>query len=129
MIDVSDLIGVKFVRGGIDPGTGVDCLGLVVLVKERMGEPLEIPNFDYSGDWKARVLQYLMDHAPSFEHVRPEAANTGDVVVMDGLEGEPLHVGVMLSRTQMMHCTKETGVTIQRLGRYLPMVRRVLRDV
>lgn len=124
--DFTDLLGVKFRRGGIDPATGLDCLGLVLLVRERMGRPLDIPGFDYSAGWKDRALAYLIDTAGDWQRVSLASARAGDLVVLEGLTDEPIHVGIMISRTEMIHAT-EGGVSIQRATRFEHLVAEVIR--
>lgn len=53
----------------------------------------------------------------------------GDIVVMIGEEGVPLHVGVMLDPFRTLHATRAAGVVIHRLEalRRAGQVRRVVR--
>lgn len=127
-IPVSDLVGVPFRRGGFDPATGLDCLGLVLEVFRRAGVPVHV-DFDYSRGWRARVLTAFEEHVGQFEAVPARLARSGDLVVMDDEPGEPLHVGVMISRTDVIHSTKTAGVAVQRLARFADRSVRVLRHV
>lgn len=127
MIDVSDLIGVQFVRGGADPAKGLDCLGLMLEVHRRMDSGLTLPDFDYSLGWKGRVYDYFRENSERFKEVKLVGARAGDIVVIEGKSDDPLHVGVMISRSQMIHAIEGGGVALQRPSAYEGFIQKVLR--
>ena len=123
-----DLLGTAYVRGGMDPATGLDCFGLLLEAYRRKEAPLDLPEFDYEGDWRRRALGYLVDHAPRLFKPAERPFCELDVLVTepDG-ENEPLHVSVFVDYAHVLHTTRKTGVHVARVRQLAKTTREVLR--
>ncbi|HSV27245.1 MAG TPA: NlpC/P60 family protein [Sedimentisphaerales bacterium] len=109
---VKDLIGVPFVDDGRD-GDGLDCWGLVMLVRARMGRPV--------ADFRCRC-----DDTQGIEAITAQAAHDwrradvpqpGDLVAITADPRMPevvQHFGVYIGDGRFIHATARTGVMVAR---------------
>ena len=89
MTDFDDLIGVPYVEDGRDPGTGLDCYGLVLVIAERIGR------------------------RPEWREVPFSSRQAGDVLALSVL-GVPGHTGVVIDAERMIHAARGKGVCVER---------------
>ena len=101
-------IGLPFAEHGRDR-SGLDCWGLVRLVMtEQFG--LALPSFvrDYDRTTQvARISALIEREAAGWRGLRAGEEALGDVIVLR-LRGQPMHVGLVLGDSQMLHV--ECGV-------------------
>lgn len=70
-------LGAPWARGGRDPGTGLDCLGLLLVAAREVGEPLPDPGDAGWWAWRGRFRELpgpapgaiLVTEAPSGPHL------------------------------------------------------------
>ena len=116
MINISDLIGERFVYKGRSKATGYDCYGLAVEVSRRFGHTL--PDFSYEEggiktvsdnykEWLRRINGLL-----SMTTERKE----GSLVVFYS-KGRAVHVGVLLDEENFIHADVG-GVRVEKLDEY-----------
>lgn len=110
-IHYEDLIGVPFVRGGVNVSEGLDCLGLALECFDRFGFEINLPEFDFSVGWQDRAACYLSKHAPRFfVPVEGDQWEVGDLVVTRPTEAEPMHLGVVVGPDLVLHTRAGVGV-------------------
>lgn len=115
-------VGIPFVDGGRDRA-GFDCWGLACAVyREVLG--IELPSY---GEISARDVARVSHRIRSDSLVAPwrevpGAARPFDVLVM---RGRPLHVGVMVDATHVLHVEANTSTVIVPLKHPQVWYRRV----
>lgn len=115
MVDVSDLIGVKYTEHGRSAETGFDCWGLLLEVERRMGK--DIPDFDYIMhddkfvDDNAR-RQIVEGHAK-----KVSGLSEGVIILFENAAGLKNHVGVYLEDGYFVHCNGN-GVHLDKIDTY-----------
>lgn len=132
-LDYFDLLRIPFVEGGRD-ASGVDCVGLVKLVLERLGTPAPdgaFPN-DYVGieDAFAHVRRHIepeqvldpikLPWAGYWKPVLPRGAKLGDMAFF--FDGERAHVASIVHRSRggtilVLTASARRGVTVLPLAR------------
>ena len=106
--NVSDLIGIPWKVHGRDEG-GLDCFGLVYLIAQRNGTPIQDPvykGFDPT----------LMKMAESIGLVKVDRLEVGTVLEIE--KDGRLHLGYALDTERMIHCTYNEGVIVQNIVDY-----------
>lgn len=115
MIELSDLIGIKYKNHGRTKEEGFDCLGLVLEVEKRLGR--DVADLDYekpelSTFQKAKILK---DGLPLKKIEKPVLYS----IVIFGKGSYNNHVGIYIGGGKMLHCTQEHGVHVTKLaGRF-----------
>ena len=92
-IDVSDLLEAPYQFGGVNPATGIDCLGVALAVHRRLGLFRPVYPVD-----RATAQNWLL--GPGWTPLARDAAalrELGDVVVTDGGANAPLGVAVVFA--------------------------------
>lgn len=110
---VSDLIGAPFTDGGRDKN-GLDCLGLAILVRRRMGRPIADPGCRY--DDIAAIEAVTGQERASWQRVSEPAP--GDIVALvtdSRLPGVVQHIGIYLGDGRFVHTTARHGVAIAKV--------------
>lgn len=102
MIDVTDLIGIRYKTNGRTK-TGYDCLGLAIEVGRRFG--YEIPCGEHG----------VGNFPDSFKRV--DNISEGDVILFFDASGRNRHIGVALSQTDIIHCDI-FGVRVSKLSEF-----------
>lgn len=105
---VDDLLRVAFREGGRDPAVALDCWGLVVEVRRRLGLPTPDPFAD--GVPASARRDFAAAVETSFGRRWTEAAlphRPGDVVQLPGRGGGPTHAAVCVDGVTWMHATAE----------------------
>jgi cell wall-associated NlpC family hydrolase len=107
-------IGLPFRDHGRDRD-GLDCWGLVRLVMaEQFG--LALPSFSTEYDRatdKTRISRLIAREASAWRAVRRGEEALADVVVLR-LQGQPLHVGLVLGDCQMLHVERGIDSAIEK---------------
>ncbi len=113
MVKVVKLVGGKFVDGGRDVSTGLDCWGLVMEVCRRYG--VTMPDFTV-GAFDYAAINKLANKARGSgvweEVIRPEDKDAPLVVLMRIHSGLITHAGVFIGKRRIIHTMKMTGVII-----------------
>ena len=116
MINISDLIGQKFVYNGRSKATGYDCYGLAIEVCKRYGHKLPDVYYEEGG-----IKAVAENYAQWFENVKGTLAITdkreeGNLVVFFS-KGRAIHVGVLLNEDDFIHADLG-GVRVENLDEY-----------
>lgn len=104
MIDTDDLLGCDWVEGGRDPETGMDCLGVVLVVLERAGIDARDPWDDLAERWRAGELTIAEGMPAAWVEVDGQH-QVGDVAEMS--DGQ--HVAAYLGDGWWCSSRKSTG--------------------
>ena len=106
MSGVSDFVGIPY---GFRDEPGLDCYQLVIRVlNEVFGK--EVPDYTFAGTWR-EADQGFTEHKVDFVQVdKPEP---GDVVLLK-IGHRPIHCGVIVSRTTMLHSLRGSNSCIER---------------
>jgi cell wall-associated NlpC family hydrolase len=112
MIDTDDLIGTPWVEGGRDPESGLDCLGVALVVLERMGLPSFDPWAVWADAWR-HGWRNLEEAIPPGWSRLPHGAGLrpGDVVITQS-EGQPTHIVVVVEDRRVVSAMKGRGVVL-----------------
>lgn len=109
-----DLSDIPFKEGGRS-WYGIDCWGLVVLYYEQyLG--IQLPHF--SDTYYTNNLDQTKEQITSLPlHEYFETHDKGQVndIVMVKVANRPIHVGVMIDKKHMMHCSKQSGVCVENI--------------
>lgn len=130
MIALEDLLAVPYAFGGRDPAVGLDCWGMVIEVRRRLGYATWDPWHPISDQEEipqaaAAVVQMFADR---WERVTLRDAEAGDVLVLPGFSGERTHAAVHVGGPPgaAMQITKNGARrdTVAKLSRYVRGVYR-----
>jgi cell wall-associated NlpC family hydrolase len=103
-------IGLPFVHQGRSEITGVDCVGLLVLIGRGIGYP-EIHDVEgYRRIPRPDVIREVL--AMNCDEIAVEDAGIGDFYFMRYGGRIPRHAAVVYSETELLHASK-TGVRIE----------------
>jgi len=106
-----DLVGIKFVKGGRDVKTGLDCYGLCKEVYRRIG--IDLPEYD-SPEFRESIDEIVQNQKSRFEkldHIQAYA-----LVLFTIRPPYESHIGVVLEdRKRFIHIMKGSGCCIERL--------------
>ena len=115
MVNVSQLVGTKFVDGGRDVNKGLDCWGLVMEVFKRYG--VELPDFTVDA-FAFVMIDRLANKAmgsPSWEEVHYPESEDAPLVVLMKMHPELItHAGVYIGDNRIMHTMKGTNAITSR---------------
>jgi len=114
-IDIRDLIGKEFVKGGRTVADGLDCWGLTMEVYRRYG--ITIPDFvvDAFGFQAINALAGRAVESRVWEEVHcPTDADIPLVVLMRMHPILITHAGVLIQRDKIIHTTAGTGVIMSK---------------
>ena len=105
------LVGKKFVNGGRNIATGLDCWGLVIEVYKRYG--IAVPDFTIDA-FAFQAIDMLTGEAAElrvWEEVHtPENKDAPLVVLMRMHPKYVTHAGVYIGENRIIHTMKMTGV-------------------
>lgn len=107
-------IGLPFKGHGRDR-SGLDCWGLVRLVMaEQFG--LALPSFcqEYGRTTDTqRISQLIARESTTWREVTADGEELGDIVVLR-MRGKPMHVGMVLGDSQMLHIEQGIDSAIEK---------------
>lgn len=125
MINIDDLIGVRYRPNGRTIQSGMDCYGLAIEVEKRMGHELpDLSEIKAKGrniaDCEKKCLQLVK------VKVVDEPSEEGDILFLKDTSGALNHIGVYLGDGRFIHCNKY-GVHIEHVNFYKNLIGRVFR--
>lgn len=102
--EYTDLLGCRWAKGGHDPHSGLDCLGVVAIILERLG--------------LAPDRYAVLNYAPSLEYVEvgqswKDATKPGDIFYACPPGGSP-HVSILVRKKLALTASDESGVICQK---------------
>ena len=117
MVNVNDLIGVRFVNHGRSSLTGFDCYGLAIEVSKRLGHTLddlwyEKSNPDTFSSNSDSVITRMSDRVEETTEQKE-----GNLIVFFDERGRMIHIGVILEEGVFIHADIG-GVRIVTLSNY-----------
>lgn len=113
MINIDDLLGVRYRHNGRNAKTGFDCYGLAIEVEKRFGHILpDLDLFKADGrDFMVCKNIALNELCEKVQEVN-EPEQEGDVILFNN-NSVLNHIGVYLGNGKFIHCNKY-GVHIER---------------
>ncbi len=106
-------IGLPFRDHGRDR-SGVDCWGLVRLVlAEQFGIALPSLSHEYRHSCDRAIGPLIEAEAMNFAAIAPGQEGQGDIIVLR-INGQPMHIGLVLGDGQMLHAEEGIETTIAR---------------
>lgn len=119
---VDQLIGTPYRCGGRDPVSGLDCWGVVVAVRRRLGLPVE-DVLGYPEDWSAKGQGHLDREVVRGPWDRIAEPGPGDVALYatrrDGIAD---HAGIVIDRTWGAQQRRGTALHRYRLEAMRPFL-------
>lgn len=127
MINIDDLLGVRYRHNGRDISTGFDCYGLAIEVEKRFGHTLPDPD-----SFKSDGRDFLVCKDIALGELKGKVCEVdtpgqeGDVILFNN-KAVLSHIGVYLGNGKFIHCNKY-GVHIERTAQscYIGKVYRWL---
>lgn len=129
-MNVDDLLAVPWCWGGRDPrpAGGLDCWGLVIEVRRRMGRTTPDPFAAVDREEAVELSEaVLAAFAASWVEVPAHEAVAGDVAVFRAYGGHQTHAGVVLPDGLFLHAGRRLGVNripFARVRRYVVALYR-----
>lgn len=125
------LIGAEWVHQGRNPGTGIDCIGVIVYVCERIGYPFE-DRTDYSTE---PIGELLVDEIRErFDEINIADAKEGDVLVLRTAgQRLPTHIAILVrgeAEYMLIHSIQIAGdrkTVIEPYRRWVRLVTHAFR--
>lgn len=118
---VKNYIGITFHELGRSRESGLDCWGLYRLVSaERYGVHLPSHSDGYTGldspQGRRQISSIIADRVASrnWQQLEVGQVKVGDLALFD-VAGEPHHIGMVISRSSMLHILKGTDSCVQRM--------------
>ncbi len=109
---MADYIGLPYLNGGRDPGYGLDCWGLILLVgREQYAQ--NIPDFLYQDAENTVETGKLFDFRRFWSAIPFGQERAGDVVVLL-IAGTPCHAGIVVSPGMMLHTLAQHSAALDR---------------
>lgn len=125
IINIDDIIGVRYKFEGRTPKDGFDCYGLLLEVEKRFGHKL--PDLDSVHDRNYNFEKSLFECEDKVKvELTDNAEEAGDIIIMNDEDGIFNHCGVYLGNGQVIHCDLH-GVHIDRIGNLKSRIGRVYR--
>jgi len=122
--NVDQYIGLPYCKDGRIIETGFDCWGLILyLVKLIYNKELPDPSYNILNSKEARLIfdDYIVNNyniSDYVDEISLEQIKFGDLVVMkDFMTPKELswHVGMFIGNKDIIHCTLNSGVVINKL--------------
>ncbi len=112
MLNYSDLIGIPYVKGGRDPGKGLDCWGLCMVIYRRLG--FSLPEF-HSSDESSIIHETIVTGKRQFDQFE----NPIPYSLVPFIIRPPFvtHIGVVLeNKDSFIHILRKKCVVTERLS-------------
>lgn len=108
-----DLIGIPYELGG--RGEALDCIGLALRARSRLGMPLVDPWKDIEHDYRKDQFSGTAHVAAHWQRLLPASATLGDVVLLTATR-EADHCGIVVDHDLVLHTSQATGSMTTRLS-------------
>lgn len=114
---ITSLTQIPFIEGGRDEN-GCDCWGLVVVFYDKIFNK-QLPfygNVYYKNKENYNKTCSDINDIVDNEGLLKETTNPkfGDIVILN-VFGRPLHIGIIIDNTRIIHTGRNTGVVIEKL--------------
>lgn len=112
---VNKYLGTKYVNNGRDPTVGIDCWGLVLSVtNDIFGVKLPDPTYN----WRHLVMTHdkifdKFDLSQWVDKVKLENIKFGDYILIEAIDGLPVHVGIFMQDDKFIHAVSTLGVVVE----------------
>ena len=115
MLDITDLLGVRFTSHGRSINEGFDCYGLAIEVERRLGHELKDLWYEKAED---RIFTENAD-SMILAHSVTETKKyiLGDLIIFSDSNGNMVHIGVMLDEENFIHA-ELGGVKVTNINNY-----------
>ena len=114
MIEISDLIGVRFKTHGRTIEDGFDCYGLQILLNKRKGKIL--PDFEYERSDNDGFNEHYLEVLKSLDMKKVDDIQPEDEILFYS-GNKAVHIGMALGNNLFVHCDR-FGVRINDLTTY-----------
>ena len=123
--EVDKYVGIPYCKDGRSIETGFDCWGLILhLVKLLHNKELPDPDYNISNSTEAKLIfdDYRVNNyniSDYVDEITLEQIQLGDLVVMkDFMTSKELswHIGMYIGNKDVVHCTHNNGVVINKLS-------------
>lgn len=126
MLNIDDLLGVRFVNHGRSVSEGFDCYGLAIEVSRRLGH--ELTDLWYK---RACPETFSKNAGKQIERLSDRVEETdgqelGDLIVFSDGRGNMVHIGVILEEGVFIHADVG-GVRVTELDGYYRTEWKVYR--
>ena len=106
MINIDDLVGVRYRVNGRDPKFGFNCYGLAIEVSKRFGH--ELPDLE---ETKEKDYDFLLCQALCLEKINvipvKKPTKESDIILFEDVNGVMFHIGIYLGNNKYIHCDKQ----------------------
>lgn len=117
MLDITDLIGVRFRAHGRKVSEGFDCYGLAIEVSRRLGHTLDDLWYKEASPATFSSNAELMVRQMSGRIRETDIKELGNLVIFSDDRGNMVHIGVMLDDERFIHADVG-GVRVTELDNY-----------
>lgn len=124
---IDDLLGVAYAQGGrwreglMPSAQRLDCWGLILEIMRRQGVmiPDTFPGQTQMGICRLQAGLSGLDWIASLfgQWRRIDGTAVGSLAVFRNVDGAAAHVGIIVEPGRFLHCTKGSGVSLNRLNR------------
>jgi cell wall-associated NlpC family hydrolase len=114
--DYSPYIGIPWESGGRDKTKSLDCWGIVWSIYNDLYKiPLPSLSDIHVANGVEETSLAISEVYPSIykDFYVPDVAMEGDIIMLR-VQGQPIHIGVCISRDKMIHTTIQTGCITER---------------
>jgi cell wall-associated NlpC family hydrolase len=134
--EVDKYIGLPYCKDGRSMETGFDCWGLILhLVKLLHNKELPDPDYDISNSKEAKLIfdDCCINNYNISDYVTEiplENIQLGDLVVIkEFMTSKELswHIGMFIGNKDVIHCTRNSGVVINKLLLLKPQIVSIHR--
>lgn len=123
IINIEDLLGVRYRFNGRDIKKGFDCYGLAIEVSKRFGHTLPDIEEVRKKDRDFLTCEGKVIGAVNLKQIN-EPSKASDILLIKGSTGVFQHIGVYLGNGWFIHCN-ELGVHLDRVSQYKNLIGRV----
>lgn len=102
MVDVKDLIGIKYKEHGRSREYGFDCYGLAIEVEKRIG--IKLPDFDYLSHTDVLFNDNFKKVLQSGKVKKINTLVEGALILFENSSGMKNHIAVYLGDGYAVHC-------------------------
>ena len=118
MIDISDLLNVKFSNHGRNVKEGFDCYGLAIEVSRRFGHNLiDLWYSESTSETFSQKVDEIKNKLGDLV-VETDEQEESNLIIFSDNKGNMIHIGVILEKGIFIHSSRLYGVKITKLEDY-----------